>query len=102
MADQEAAPLHEDQQKELDRANAEREQREQAALPYRWRQTLQDVTVTVPVPAGTRGKQLDVVLRKQHIKVGVKGQEPVIEGDMPYEIKGKQLDVVLRKQHIKV
>lgn len=33
------------------------------------------------------GKQLDVVLRKQHIKVGVKGQEPVIEGDMPYEIK---------------
>ncbi|KWU42585.1 CS-domain-containing protein [Rhodotorula sp. JG-1b] len=87
MADQEAAPLHEDQQKEIDRANAEREQREQAALPYRWRQTLQDVTVTVPVPAGTRGKQLDVVLRKQHIKVGVKGQEPVIEGDMPYEIK---------------
>lgn len=45
------------------------------------------MTVTVPVPAGTRGKQLDVVLRKQHIKVGVKGQEPVIEGDMPYEIK---------------
>lgn len=30
MADQEAAPLHEDQQKELDRQNAEREQREQA------------------------------------------------------------------------
>lgn len=45
------------------------------------------MTVTVPVPAGTRGKQLDVVLRKQHIKVGVKGQEPVLEGDMPYEIK---------------
>lgn len=30
MADQEAAPLHEDQQKEIDRANAEREQKEQA------------------------------------------------------------------------
>ncbi|GAA5991260.1 hypothetical protein JCM10908_003226 [Rhodotorula pacifica] len=110
--DQAPAPVHEDEQKELDRLNAEREAKEQAALPYRWRQTLQDVTVTVPVPAGTRGKQLDVVLRKQYIKVGVKGQEPVIEGDMPYEIKvddstwtlddSREVTVSLEKQNQQV
>ncbi|POY75365.1 hypothetical protein BMF94_1595 [Rhodotorula taiwanensis] len=87
MAQEDSAPLHEDQQKELDRQNAEREQREQAALPYRWRQTLQDLTLSVPVPSGTRSKQLDVVIRKQYIKVGVKGEPAVIEGDLPQEIK---------------
>lgn len=58
-----------------------------AALPYRWRQTLNDVTVSVPVPPGTRGKQLDVALRKDSIRVGLKGEPPVIEGSFPKEIK---------------
>ncbi|GAA5945392.1 hypothetical protein JCM3775_003880 [Rhodotorula graminis] len=79
--------LSEVEQKQLDAANAERERREQDALPYRWRQTLNDVTVSVPVPPGTRGKQLDVVLRKDSIRVGLKGEPPVIEGTFPKEIK---------------
>ncbi|TNY17529.1 nuclear movement protein nudC [Rhodotorula diobovata] len=79
--------LTEAQQKELDAQNAERERREQDALPYRWRQTLTDLTVTVPVPPGTRGKQLDVVLRKDFIRVGLKGEPPVIEGTLAKEIK---------------
>ncbi|GAA6026553.1 hypothetical protein JCM8202_002313 [Rhodotorula sphaerocarpa] len=85
--DQEPAPLPEAEQKALDQANAERELREQAALPYRWRQTLQDVTVSVPVPPGTKSKQLEVVIRKQYLKVAVKGEAAVIEGDLPQEIR---------------
>lgn len=45
------------------------------------------MTISVPVPPGTRGKQLDVVLRKDAIKVGLKGEPPVIEGSFPKEIK---------------
>ncbi|BGP44196.1 hypothetical protein JCM10450v2_000005 [Rhodotorula kratochvilovae] len=79
--------LSEQEQKKLDAENAAREKQEQEALPYRWRQTLHDLTVTVPVPAGTRGKQLDVVLRKDFIRVGLKGAEPVIEGTLAKEIR---------------
>jgi hypothetical protein len=35
--------------------------------------------VLVPVGQGLKGKQLDVVVTKSHIKVGVKGQDPVID-----------------------
>ncbi|GAA5979907.1 hypothetical protein JCM11641_007582 [Rhodosporidiobolus odoratus] len=79
--------LSEEEQKKLDLTNAEREKREQEALPYRWRQTLTDVTVSVPVPPGTKGKQLDVVLKKLSIKVGLKGEPPVLEGELAREIK---------------
>ncbi|GJN91903.1 hypothetical protein Rhopal_004928-T1 [Rhodotorula paludigena] len=79
--------LSEAEQKALDAQNAEREKREQEALPYRWRQTLQDLTVVVPVPPGTRGKQLDVSLQKRAIRVGLKGQEPILAGELAKEIR---------------
>jgi len=46
---------------------------------YAWTQTLHEVTVTVPVPAGTKGKMLDVVMDKQKLRVGLKGQAPILE-----------------------
>jgi hypothetical protein len=57
------------------------------ALPYRWRQTLTDLTVSIPVPAGTKGKQLEVVIKKKSIKVGLKGQEAVLEGELAKEVR---------------
>jgi hypothetical protein len=35
--------------------------------------------VAVPVGPGLKAKQLDVVASKQHIRVGVKGQEPILD-----------------------
>jgi hypothetical protein len=35
--------------------------------------------VAVPVGVGLKAKQLDVVASKQHIRVGVKGQEPILD-----------------------
>ena len=46
---------------------------------YSWTQTLQEVSVSVPVPAGTKAKMMDVVIKKDHIKVGLKGQPPIID-----------------------
>ena len=39
---------------------------------YVWTQTLSEVTVTIPVPDNTRGRDLNVVLAKQHLKVGLR------------------------------
>ncbi|CAM0137543.1 hypothetical protein VKS41_003010 [Umbelopsis sp. WA50703] len=70
-----------------DKLQKEKEEAEQAQLPYKWKQTLQDVDITIPVPAGTRGKGLDVIIKKKSIKVGLKGQPPILEGELCKDIK---------------
>ncbi len=41
----------------------------------------------VPVPKGTRGKDLSVVIQKKKLSVGLKGKDPIMAGELPYEIK---------------
>ena len=43
--------------------------------------------MVVPVPQGTRGKDLHVVLEKKKLSLGIKGQEPIIAGELCKEIK---------------
>lgn len=57
------------------------------ALPYTWKQQLSDVDIEVPVPKGTRGKQLDVLISKKKLSVGLKGQEPILSGELCKDIK---------------
>ncbi|XP_017773181.1 PREDICTED: nuclear migration protein nudC [Nicrophorus vespilloides] len=76
---------------------------------YKWTQTLQDVELRVPLNINFRAKQKDLIvsLTKKHLKCGVKGQDPIIDDDFPYEIKleestwviedGKQLLINLEK-----
>ncbi|KAJ5095881.1 HSP20-like chaperone [Penicillium alfredii] len=59
---------------------------EQAALPYKWTQTIRDVDVTAPIAAAIKGRDMDVVLTKTKIRVAIKGQPPLIEGDFPHPI----------------
>eukprot|EP01025_Chloroclados_australasicus_P060147 TRINITY_DN7686_c0_g1_i1.p1 TRINITY_DN7686_c0_g1~~TRINITY_DN7686_c0_g1_i1.p1 ORF type:complete len:232 (+),score=48.39 TRINITY_DN7686_c0_g1_i1:236-931(+) len=49
---------------------------------YSWTQTLSEITMQVPVPEGTRGKDLTVQIDKDKLKVGVKGKEPVVDGEL--------------------
>lgn len=58
-----------------------------AALPYRWKQTLQDVTVTIPVPSGTRSRDLIVEIKKTHLKVSLKGKEAIINDELCKEVR---------------
>jgi hypothetical protein len=46
---------------------------------YQWTQTLQEVTVNVPVPSGTKGRMCDVSFSKTKLKIGLKGETPVLE-----------------------
>ena len=57
------------------------------ALPYRWQQQLGDVDITVPVPKGTRARVLNIVIGKKNLSVGLKGQEPIMVGELCKEIK---------------
>ncbi|KAI9713739.1 MAG: hypothetical protein M1812_006577 [Candelaria pacifica] len=63
-----------------------KEKTEQDALPYKWTQTIQDVDITVPVPGNIKGRDLEVVLTKNRLKVAIKGQTPIIDGDLPKAI----------------
>lgn len=46
---------------------------------YSRTQTLQEVTVDVPVPKGTKGRFVVYDVKKNYLKVGLKGQPPIIE-----------------------
>lgn len=46
---------------------------------YSWVQTLQEVTVNVPVPTGTKARSVVCEIKKNHLKLGIKGQDPIID-----------------------
>ncbi|OLL24038.1 Nuclear movement protein nudC [Neolecta irregularis DAH-3] len=66
---------------------AAKEKEEQEALPYKWNQTLADVDITASVPSGTRGKQLNIEIKKRSISVGPSGQTPILSGNLFADIK---------------
>ncbi|KAK9724801.1 hypothetical protein RND81_05G099500 [Saponaria officinalis] len=54
---------------------------------YSWGQSLQEVNVTVPVPPGTKSRFIVCEIKKNHIKVGLKGQPPIIDGELYKPVK---------------
>ncbi|XP_055688035.1 nuclear migration protein nudC [Lutzomyia longipalpis] len=56
---------------------------------YRWTQTLQEVELRVPLNVNFNVRSRDVVVKigKKSLTVGLKGQEPIINGDLCAEIK---------------
>ncbi|TVY28779.1 Nuclear movement protein nudC [Lachnellula hyalina] len=63
-----------------------KEAEEQAALPYKWTQTIGDLDITLEVPGNLKGRDLKVEIKKKSLVLGIKGQEPIISGDFPHEI----------------
>ncbi|EPQ30367.1 uncharacterized protein PFL1_01893 [Pseudozyma flocculosa PF-1] len=87
MTPEEYDALTPEQRTAHDAQEKAREDAEQAALPYKWSQELDHVEVAVPVPQGTKGRDLIVDLRKKKIKVGLKGKDAILEGELAREIK---------------
>jgi len=85
---------------EYDRLARKREEEEQAALPYRWRQELSEVDITVPVLKGTRGKDLTVQIKKNYLSLGLKGKEPILAGDLFKDIKVEDSTWTIEDQSI--
>jgi hypothetical protein len=61
-------------------------------LPYSWKQTLSDVTITIPVPHGTRGKDISVTIGTNHLKVALKNNlsNPIVDGLLHRAIKEEE------------
>jgi len=58
---------------------------------YHWEQTLTDVTIHVPVPAGTRARDVVCVIGKTHLSLKLKGREgPLIDADFPCDARNGQ------------
>ncbi|KAJ3270916.1 hypothetical protein HDV01_007313 [Terramyces sp. JEL0728] len=66
------------------------EQLELDKLPYKWKQTLQEVDLTIQLPKGTRGRDLQVTITKTHLSVTIKGQEPIVKGELCAPIKEEE------------
>ncbi|OIW24014.1 CS domain-containing protein [Coniochaeta ligniaria NRRL 30616] len=63
-------------------ARAAKEEAEQDALPYKWTQTIGDLDLTFSVPGNYKSKDLKIDIQKSKLVAGVKGQEPLITGDL--------------------
>ncbi|KIW72255.1 hypothetical protein PV04_00462 [Phialophora macrospora] len=86
MADRAPSPTPSERARK-DAEDRKREEAEQATLPYKWTQTLEEAEVSVPIPGNLKARDLIVELKKNHIKVGVKGQQAIIDGDFPHPIQ---------------
>mmetsp|Transcript_11951 Transcript_11951/g.28008 ORF Transcript_11951/g.28008 Transcript_11951/m.28008 type:complete len:361 (-) Transcript_11951:276-1358(-) len=49
---------------------------------YSWTQQLADLQVVVPVPAGTKTRDLTVSMSASKLSVGLKGKPPILSGDL--------------------
>ena len=78
MSDRPSSPTPEERER-LDKEAKQKEEQEQAALPYKWTQTIGDLDLTAPVPSNMKGKDFDVKITKTSLKAGIKGQEPIID-----------------------
>ncbi|KAL1532024.1 protein BOBBER 1 [Salvia divinorum] len=75
---------------------------------YSWGQSLQEVNVHVHVPPGTKSRLIVCEIKKNHLKVGLKDQPPVIDGELFDSVKAddcfwslddqKTVSILLTKQ----
>ncbi|CAH2992194.1 unnamed protein product [Chilo suppressalis] len=63
---------------------------------YRWTQTLEEVELRVPLRQVLRPRDLNVVISKKHLKVGIKGQPLIIDGELEADVKVEESTWVLQ------
>ncbi|KAJ4813954.1 Nuclear migration protein nudC [Rhynchospora pubera] len=76
---------------------------------YSWTQTLQELTITIPVPPGTKSRFVSCDIKRNHLKVGLKGQPAVLQGELFNAVKvddcfwsiedGKSISILLTKHN---
>eukprot|EP01065_Artemidia_motanka_P032133 TRINITY_DN39183_c0_g1_i1.p1 TRINITY_DN39183_c0_g1~~TRINITY_DN39183_c0_g1_i1.p1 ORF type:complete len:355 (+),score=165.48 TRINITY_DN39183_c0_g1_i1:75-1067(+) len=54
---------------------------------YTWYQTLSDVEVRVGLDKAYKSRFLTVEIKQGHLKVGVKGKEPIVDGELQAKVK---------------
>ncbi|CAM1504596.1 Fc.00g021870.m01.CDS01 [Cosmosporella sp. VM-42] len=62
------------------------EEQEQAALPYKWTQTIAELDVTFTVPGNLKSRDFVIEIKKKSLVAGIKGQDPIIKGELPHAV----------------
>ncbi|TLD18825.1 nuclear movement protein nudC-like [Venturia nashicola] len=75
-----------EEQEKLDADAKAKQDAEQAALPYKWTQTIKDVDITIQIPGNLKAKDLNVKFTKTKLFASIKGQDPFIDGELPHPI----------------
>ncbi|GMH19695.1 hypothetical protein Nepgr_021536 [Nepenthes gracilis] len=83
----EAAPMKEDKMAEKPKYSVPNRGNGLDLEKYSWTQSLQEVNVNVPVPPGTKSRFIACDIKKNHLKVGIKGQPPIIDGELYQSVK---------------
>ncbi|XP_045765203.1 nuclear migration protein nudC [Maniola jurtina] len=63
---------------------------------YRWTQTLEEIELRVPLRQVLRPRDLSVIINKRHLKVGIKGQPFIIDGELDADVKVEESTWVLQ------
>jgi CS domain len=101
-----AEPAREDEEDEKDKGLPPNAGNGLDLEKYSWTQTLGDLTLVIPVPPGTRGRDCQVDMKAKHLTAGVKGA-PVLDGPLHADIvvddcywncDGKALEITLQKK----
>ncbi|KAI1853045.1 hypothetical protein JX265_012801 [Neoarthrinium moseri] len=72
---------------EQEAAARAKEAEEQAALPYKWTQTIGELEVLITgIPGNFKGRDLVVDIKRQKLVAGIKGKDPIINGDLPHPV----------------
>eukprot|EP00604_Paraphysomonas_vestita_P002104 CAMPEP_0174817844 /NCGR_PEP_ID=MMETSP1107-20130205/412_1 /TAXON_ID=36770 /ORGANISM="Paraphysomonas vestita, Strain GFlagA" /LENGTH=305 /DNA_ID=CAMNT_0016028927 /DNA_START=184 /DNA_END=1101 /DNA_ORIENTATION=+ len=76
---------------------------------YVWTQTLSELNVVIPVPPGTKTKLVVVDIKNKRLKVGLKGESPLIDGELHKRVivddsfwtleDGKEIAINLQKDN---
>jgi CS domain len=74
---------------------------------YSWTQSLAELTIVIPVPLGTRGRNCDVSISNRKLRAGVQGLAAVLDGPLEHEVvvdecywncDGKAIEITLQKK----
>merc|ERR1719450_1815365 len=57
---------------------------------YSWVQTLEELTITVPVAGNIKGAHIVCEIKDEYLKVGLKGKPPILDGKTPKKIKSME------------
>lgn len=53
---------------------------------YEWTQILQELSVVVPVPEGSKSRDVVCDITKSRLRVGLKGQPPIVDVSRPSRV----------------
>ena len=62
---------------------------------YNWGQTLEEIELRIPLGGAYKAKDMIIEIEKKHLKVGIRGNPFIIDGDLLKEIKREESTWVL-------